>query len=103
MSSKNMPGGFGDAEMSIKNSTYYVDKNTNLIKKEINNIEIRTESMGTSVTMSMKMEMNFKDYDKTVVEELPEEAKNAKSMEEMLKDLQNVQNNTLKPKEVAIE
>ncbi|MFN3527884.1 MAG: DUF6612 family protein, partial [Candidatus Altarchaeaceae archaeon] len=61
--------------IEIKEVYYWIDKNTNLIKKEKLTAEMTQEGIGTKITLNM--EMIFKDYGKTSVE-LPEEAKSAK-------------------------
>lgn len=69
-------------EIEIENMTYYIDKSTNRVKKEKFIAKMKSENIGGAPT-SIDVEAIFSNYDKTVVE-LPEEAKNAKSMKEYI-------------------
>lgn len=57
--------------VEVKNFTYYIEKNTYLIKRENFKIKIEEENLGN---INMEIDMKFSDYNKTFIE-LPGEAK----------------------------
>ncbi|OQX21910.1 MAG: hypothetical protein BWK75_02100 [Candidatus Altiarchaeales archaeon A3] len=76
-------------EYLINGSSYtiYVDKTTNFIKKEDINSTMEMSAQGMKMNIYMQMKFVYKDLNKPVDIQLPEEVRNAKSMTEMMKEM----------------
>ncbi len=76
---KSMGGGMTGVEYTLNVSSYtlYVSKATNFIKKEYLNASMVVSAQGMNVEVEMTFMFKYKDINKQVDIQLPEEAKNA--------------------------
>jgi len=71
-------------DINVSSYTIYVDKATNLIKKEDMNLSVEMSVQDMKMKMDAHTETKYTNINKPIDIQLPEEAKNAKSMKEML-------------------